>query len=430
MANLLIVDDDVKFLDVVSKLLVGRGYEVFVVDNGETALLRLAERRPDLLICDLNMKPITGIEVLKAVQSIHPGLAVIIMTAYGTVDSAMESLRMGAYDYMTKPFRVQEFVETIERALAWDASKNTDDEEPAIPYRLGELVAESASMKDACTMIERVAPTDVTVLFHGEHGVGKQLAGRTIHARSPRRDGPFIVADCANPPPVGLAVHLFGTSALDAEGRPMVPGVCRQASGGTLWLSEIGLLSLAIQERLLRVFKEQLIIPEGAQEQIPVNVRVLAETAMNIERAVAQGRFRGDLFARFAPIAVEIKPLRERREDIIPLLWHFLRSMLGADIALPRIDPDARGLLRHYAWPGNGHELMEVARHIVKAGAPQRITSKHLPDSIIRSLSGLPATTFSTDESGRARALKAFLSREAKLAAATGRHLTTRPGTK
>ncbi|MDA0576746.1 MAG: sigma-54 dependent transcriptional regulator [Verrucomicrobia bacterium] len=421
MARILIVDDDQKFLDVISRLLVGRGYEVYTTDNGEMALQWLTEQPADLLLCDLNMSPMSGTAILKVVHEKHPDLAVVILTGYGTVETAIECLRMGAFDYMTKPFKVQELVETIDRALAWEPGRAPDEDPPDITYRLKDIVAQSAAMQDVCTMIERVAPTDVTVLFYGERGVGKQLAGRTIHAASARHEGPFVVADCAHATPRELARTLFGVAGDSSQPDAAPTGLFAQASGGTIWLSEIGALSLDIQERLLRVFKEQVIVPEGASNPIPVNVRVLAETAMNIEHAVGLGEFRGDLFARFAPIAIEIKPLRERREDIVPLLWHCLRRHMGADIALPPVDPDARGQLMHYGWPGNTREIDDVARHILKSGAPSRITAKLLPEGIMRALAGVSTSTLNMDGTGRAKSLKAFLSRETKIAAASAR---------
>ncbi|MCE9614058.1 MAG: sigma-54 dependent transcriptional regulator [Lentisphaerae bacterium] len=410
MARLLVVDDDPKFLDVLTKLLANRGYDIATCTSGDAALESMAQSLPDLLLCDINMKPTSGMQVLQAARERHPGLTVVMFTAYGSVETALESLRKGAFDYVTKPFRVSDFIETIESALAWDPTRAAEGEQATIPFHLGEIIAQSASMRAVCTMIERVAPTDATMLFRGERGSGKQLCGRTIHAMSQRRQGPFVVADCAAIPPADLAVALFGR-AVQAHGLDSEDGhgLLQQAFGGTLWLSEIGILPPPIQERLLRVFKEQLIVPEGGETPVPVDARILAETAMDMPQAVAQGKFRADLYARFAPLAVEIKPLRERREDILPMFWHFFRQALGDQAPLPRVDPDARGLLLHYSWPGNVKELQAVVSHLVQAGITQRVTGATLPENMVRALSGTPIAALSQDDSGRAKSLKAFL---------------------
>lgn len=408
MPRLLIADDDTRFLDLMGKLLAGRGYEVELTPNGAAALESLRTKGADLLVSDIHMDALSGLEVLKAARALAPQLPVVMITAQGTVDTALECLRMGAFDYLTKPFRVADFLDVIERALAWKPGAQADNAQPQIPYRLGYMVAESRSMQDVCTMIERIAPTDATVLFRGEMGVGKKHAGQVMHLQSRRREGPFIIADCRQVPREQLTDTLFGSGG---DGKtPFSAGLIRQADGGTLWLSEIGSLSTAVQERLLILFRDQAITEGGHSAPRAVNVRVMAETSMDVEAAVRRGLFRADLFARFAPLAIEIKPLRERREDVVPLIWHFCHDILGQDSPLPTIDPDARGLLTHYGWPGNIAELEAVMQTILANGPRPRIGIDVLPEPIVRLNVTNPSSLANVEsDRGRASHLKAFL---------------------
>jgi DNA-binding NtrC family response regulator len=290
-------------------------------------------------------------------------------------------------------------MQTIEEALNSDASENEDAGVPGrVTCAIGAIVAESASMREVCMMIERVAPTDVTVLFRGERGVGKQLAGRAIHELSMRSEAPFVVADCKDKTEDELVLHLFGRAGDESN-----PGAFLEAQAGTLWLSEIGHLSMDFQEVLSGVFKSKTIYPVGSDQAIPINVRILAETAEDIQLALAERRFRPDLFARFAPIAVEIKPLRERREDILPLAYRVIQ-LEDPSIRLKR---EAQAALLHYAWPGNITELEAAIKDALQKRSGTVIESEDLPDAIVKSASDAPSSEVATP--GHARALKAFL---------------------
>lgn len=399
MAHILIVDDDAKFLEVLMRLLSGRGHKTTALESGEAALVAVSEQTFDLVISDIFMKPVSGLDFLTSLRDRHPPLPVILLTAFGTVESALEALKMGAFDYITKPFKIDDLIQTIEEALNADALVGAKKDAPdRVRPVVGQIVAESPSMREVCMMIERIAPTDVTVLFWGERGVGKQLAGRAIHELSSRSEAPFVVADCAEKSEDELILHLFGRTNDETA-----PGCFFQAQGGTLWLSEIGQLSMDFQELLAGVFKSKTIYQVGAEQGTPIDVRILAETAEDIQLALAERRFRPDLFARFAPIAVEIKPLRERREDILPLFYWTLQK----DDPSIRLERDAEGALLHHAWPGNISELEEVVHHAIQHCTDKSITSQDLPDSIVQSTTDAPETTINVP--GRARALKAFL---------------------
>ena len=399
MAEILIVDDDVKFLDVLTRLLTGRGHETTALEDGESALAAVAAKRYDLIISDIFMKPVSGLDFLTRIKAEHSDVPVILLTAYATVESALDALKMGAFDYITKPFKIDDLMQTIEEALNADPKQRDDSGAPPhVQCVIGPIVAESESMREVCMMIERVAPTDVTVLFRGEKGVGKQLCGRAIHELSPRAEAPFVVAECRDQTDDELVLQLFGQAGDETQ-----QGCFLEAQGGTLWLSEIGHLSMDFQEVLSGVFKNRTIYQAGGDEAIPVDVRILAETSEDIQVALAERRFRPDLFARFAPIAVEIKPLRERREDILPLAHHIIQL---EDPAI-RLQKDTQAALLHYPWPGNITELEAVITGALKRCSEKVITREDIPEVIRRAASDAGDTPVAA--TGQARALKAFL---------------------
>jgi len=399
MANVLVIDDDAQFLDILKRLLTHKGHDVVGIDNGEEALKIVRDQHFDVVICDIFMKPVNGLDVLKAVSNEFPNLAMIMMTAYAKVDTALEALRMGAFDYLPKPFQIDDLSLTIDEALKFQSG---DADLPLLDCpgsRVGSLIAQSPAMRNVVGMAERVGPADVTVLLRGEAGVEKESVARAIHDLSPRAQRPFVDVDCEKQSDEDLLTRMFGKIG---DTGPTL-GYVAQANGGTLWLNEIDGLSMEVQDRLANIYKSKTITPIGSEQAYEVDVRILAGTAIDIQAALSEQRIRPDLFVRFAPIAIEIPPLRERREDIIPLAMRFIEKQ----VPKARLERDAARTLLHYRWPGNVEELHEILDKALRSCDAGVVTSKDLPDDMIRTLSG--ATHPDGSEKPPARALRKFL---------------------
>ncbi|MDA0991439.1 MAG: sigma-54 dependent transcriptional regulator [Verrucomicrobia bacterium] len=411
MANLLLIDDDVRFLGVLSKLLMTRSHSVTALDNGEAALAALESESFDLIICDIYMKPMSGMDVMKAIQAKQIRSAVILMTAYGTVDTAVEALNLGVFDYVTKPFDIAAFVKVVDRALAWRTGKvSPEDASIKLAYRIGSLVAESKCMRVACTMIERIALTDATVCFRGEAGVGKQSAARALHDLSRRANAPFLVCQCGGLTEAQLTAELFGLAVGAAPGVDVdLPGLLQQADGGTVLLSEFGTLPNPIQRRLLDLFKTKSISLVGGKTAVPVNVRILAQTTTDVTAAVSSGAFIAELLQRLATLSIEIKPLRERPEDVLPLCLHVLTGLAGTDGIPPQINHAAQIALLQYGWPGNIDELTAIMKEAYRSAGNNPITMDHLPEVVKSAVDDQQQTAATVTDFGRAQFLKEFL---------------------
>ena len=305
------------------------------------------------MICDIRMSPIDGMQLLRQARREQPSMDVIMLTAYGSVETAVEAMKEGAFDYVTKPFKVDELLMTVKRALERGnliAENTTLKARLDARYRFENIVAESPAMRTVCEMIERVAPTDTTVLIHGESGTGKELVAKAIHAHSLRKTKPFVPINCAALPEPLLESEMFGhvkgafTGATNNK-----EGLFETASGGTIFLDEIGSMPLNLQGKLLRVLQEREIRTVGGTKTVPVDCRVLAATNDRLEEQIQQGEFREDLYYRLSVIPIEIRPLRERREDILPLVYHVMRGALGSkpDEDSPRSTPKRRS-----SWNG------------------------------------------------------------------------------
>ena len=399
MANVLVIDDDAQFLDILKRLLTHKGHDVVGIDNGEEALKTVRDQHFDVVVCDIFMKPVTGLHVLKSLRTEFPNLAIIMMTAYAKVDTALEALRMGAFDYLPKPFQIDDLSLTIDEALKFQSGDSDLPLSDGPAGRAGALIAQSPAMRNVISMAERVGPADVTVLLRGEVGVEKEPVARVIHDLSPRAERPFVSVDCMNRSDETLLTDMFGEKG---DQGPTI-GFVAQANGGTLWMNEIDGLSMEIQDRLANIYKSKTITPVGSDQAYEVDVRILAGTATDIHVALSEQRIRPDLFVRFAPIAIEIPPLRERREDIIPLATGFIEK----EAPEVRLERDAARTLLHYHWPGNVDELHHVLTSTLKNCDPGAVTSKNLPDDMIRSLSGV--TLPDGSENPPARALRKFL---------------------
>ena len=415
MYKILLVDDEPSILSVLSTLLKAEKYEVVTALGGEKAKECLSQQEFDLMLSDIRMSPINGMELLKLAHEQYPSMTVIMLTAYGSVETAIEALKLGAFDYITKPFKVDELLITVQRALEYSKALNENSDLKAqlgARYQLENIVAESSAMQQVCEMIKRVGPTDTTILIYGESGTGKELVARAIHACSRRNDKKFLAVNCAALPEPLLESEMFGhvkgafTGALANK-----EGLFEAANGGTIFLDEIGSMPLSIQGKLLRVLQEKEIRRVGSNENMSINVRVLAATNTSLEKLMKEGKFREDLYYRISVIPIEIKPLRERPEDILPLVYHFLRVDTPKDQTPPSLDPEVAGILESYSWPGNVRELENAVKHAITFAKGGKITKAELPPRIASTPIKKPTTLSPSAglEAMKGKSLRAFL---------------------
>jgi DNA-binding NtrC family response regulator len=368
--HLLIVDDETALREAVAERLADHGFDVEQVSSGEEALQRLAEFAYDILITDLRLPGIDGRRVLDAALERYPDIIAIVITGFGTVKDAVEAIKQGAADFITKPFQFDALLHVLASALeqrrlrAENAYLRSQLEQR---YRLEGLIGQSAAMRDLSQLLETVAATSSTVLITGETGTGKELAARAIHHSSPRRNNRFLAINCSAIPETLLEAELFGhvrgafTGAVGAR-----QGRLEQANKGTLFLDEVGTMSPALQAKLLRVLQEREFERVGDSHTIKIDVRVIAATHSDLAKMVADGSFREDLYYRLNVIPVHMPPLRERRDDIPLLVQHFLQK-LGTDSSRAplTVAQDAMRRLMAYSWPGNVRQLENVVERAV-----------------------------------------------------------------
>jgi len=383
-ATLLVADDDPVALALLGEVLTGEGYVVRTASGGEECLRRAAAERFDLAIVDLRMPDLGGLEVVRRLAAIQPGVPAVILTAFATIDTAIEAIREGATDYLSKPFRMEEIKVVVRRAL--EARRLAPGDGPAPPAAdpgdaAQGLVGQSPGMVDVYKLVARVAALDTTVLIQGETGTGKELVARAIHAASRRASRPFVVVDCTALPASLFESELFGhergafTGALSAR-----RGLFETAAGGTCLLDEIGELSGALQAKLLRALQEQTIRRVGGNDWIPVDVRVIAATNRDFRKRVEEGEFRGDLYYRLDVVTIDVPPLRERRQDIPLLAQHFLDKFARASgKPARRLAPESIEALVAYPWPGNVREL----EHAVERAAALASSDVLMPEDLL-----------------------------------------------
>jgi len=374
--TILIIDDDDQLRKSFEKLLSEEGYEAYGAASGEQGLSLINERMPDLVILDMRLPGMNGLETFQAIHDIEPKLPVIIMTAYGTTETAIEATKMGAFDYILKPFDIPEMLSVIGEALEAGRFMRSPVDMNAVPAESSReaIVGRSKCMQDVYKAIGRVSPTDATVLIRGESGTGKELVARAVYQHSLRAKGPFLVINCVAIPETLLESELFGyeKGAFTGASHRRV-GKIEQAHGGTVFLDEIGDMPPKIQAKILRLLQEKSIERLGGKETIPVDVRIIAATNRNLEAALAEGRFREDLYYRLKVVTIWLPPLRERVGDI-PLLIDYFFTRYSGKMGMdnPGITKEARALLNNYPWPGNVRELANTVQKalIFNRGAP------------------------------------------------------------
>ena len=380
-AKILVIDDDTSLRRVLEYNLQEEGYDVAAAASGEEGFRLFKQLQPDLVITDMKMSGMDGLKVLKSIKESSADTLVIIITAFGTVDVAVEAMKAGAYDYITKPFNREALKLTVKKALQFsglaEENKRLKDE-LADKSDFRSIVGSSPEMEKVFAMVRKVADTEASVFITGESGTGKELIARSIHANSSRRDGPFVAINCSAIPRDLLESELFGhTKGAFTGAIKEKSGKFQLADCGTIFLDEVGELLLELQPKLLRVLQEKEVEPLGGTKPQKLDVRVISATSLNMEKAIADGTFRDDLYYRLSVIPIHLPPLRERRKDI-PLLIKYFSAKHGSDKI--SFDKEALEALSMFAWPGNVRELENTVERLLIMRSSDVIRFGELPD--------------------------------------------------
>ncbi len=384
-AKIVVADDEESVRWTLKKALERSGYAVYTVSDGKAAVDTAERVSADLVLVDIKMPTLDGLEALSLMRDRHPEAMVIVMTAFGSLQAAVEAMKRGAYDYITKPFDFEELTLLVRRALEVQSlTRELNRLKAQLKDRqeLDEIVGTSPEMQGVFKLVGQVADSDATVLIAGESGTGKELVARAIHRNSPRHDGPFVTVNCAAIPKDLLESEMFGhekgafTGALTAR-----RGKFELADKGTIFLDEIGEMDPALQTKILRIFEERRFERLGGEVPITTNVRIVAATNRDLQALVARGIFREDLFYRLNVVTIMLPPLRGRREDIPVLITHFLQ--LYARDGGKEISPEAIKCLLRYQWPGNVRELENVIKRACLLSRTRLILPEHLPESLL-----------------------------------------------
>ncbi|WP_073040317.1 sigma-54-dependent transcriptional regulator [Desulfacinum infernum] len=386
-ARILIVDDEKIARDNLEYVLRKEGYDVVAVDSGFRAFKELERSEFDLVMTDLRMERVDGMDVLERTKELYPETEVIVVTGYATVSSAVEAMKKGAYHYLPKPYKLDEVRILVRKALERrELEKEVRELRRQVKREAGGpvIIGKSEKMQQLLRMVEQIAPTDTNVLILGETGTGKELVARAVHAKSERCDRPFLAINCGAFTEELLANELFGHEKEAFTGaRSTKKGLLESAQGGTVFLDEIGEMPPTMQVKLLRVLQERRLIRVGGTEEIPVDIRVVAATNRNLLKEVKKGRFRQDLYYRLNVITLYVPPLVERRDDIPLLCRHFLEKFSREQKKeIREISEDVLDVLTHYEFPGNVRELENIMERAVALAQGDRIEVSHLPPDL------------------------------------------------
>src|SRR5688572_25905468 len=388
-AKILVVDDDAVARELLAEALKKEGYDVEAFGSGESAIARGREGRVDLVLTDIRMGAVDGLTVLREFKRMSQDTAIVVLTAFGSLEGAIEAIKQGAYDYLAKPFKKEDIKLVVQRSLEHCRllQENTKfREELKSKDEWSALVGSSTAMLEVYKLVARVAESKSTVLLQGESGTGKELIARAIHTNGPRRDKPFIPVNCGALPDTLLESEMFGyeKGAFTGAAGTKV-GLFESANGGTLFLDEIGELGQALQVKLLRVMQDQEVRRVGSTTSTKVDVRIIAATNRDLEQLVKEGKFRDDLFYRLNVVRITLPALVERREDIPMLVHHFLQKYAtGVTHAVRGVLPETMTLLMQYPWPGNVRELENAIERAVSLSHGPLLTPDDLPASLCR----------------------------------------------
>lgn len=388
MARILIVDDEQAIVEVISSLCRDAGHQAFPYSSSEAAAEALRKINPHLVVVDVKMEKVTGFDILRECRNKFPQTAVIMITAFASVETAVEALKIGAYDYITKPFKVDELLLCIQRALDYQAALRENvylRRELRERYKFENLIGTSSRMEEIYRLIAKVAETDSTILIQGESGTGKALVARALHFNSPRQPHPFVTVNCSALPENLLESELFGHAKGAFTGAAVdKAGLFEEANHGTLFLDEINSMPLQLQTKLLRALQERQIRRLGDTRKIPIDVRTITASDKNLKTKVRAGAFREDLYYRLSVIPIEIPPLRERLEDLPLLVNHFLeRYATQTGTEQKKIDGKTMERLAHYIWPGNVRELENAIERACALSENSAISANDLPPQVL-----------------------------------------------
>jgi two-component system response regulator AtoC len=382
--KILVIDDEKNIRDIFSLFLEEHGYSVQTARDGQEGLKKAQIFLPDVILLDMNLPGLTGIEVLSKAKDLLPKTEVIIITAFGTIKTAVEATKLGAYDYLEKPVDNDELLLLISRALEVKKLRTEVDElrsELSARYRFSNIIGTSAKMNSIFQMMEKIARVDGTVLITGESGTGKELIARAVHFKSPRKNGPFVVVNCGAIPKDLIESEFFGhAKGAFTDAKSEKTGKFELAAKGTIFLDEVGELSQDAQVKLLRALGEREIVKVGGTETIPINVRVIAATNKNLEEDVRTGTFREDLYWRLAVLSIHLPPLKDRKEDIPLLTEHFI-GKYNRELSknIKGVTRKTLNLMQSYTWPGNIREMESVIYEAMVLSESSRIDENNLP---------------------------------------------------
>jgi two-component system response regulator HydG len=385
-ASVLVVDDDPGMRTMLASRLTNRGFRVVTAGSGAEAIELVAHHDVEVVVSDVNMKGMNGVELCQRLPEHRPQLPVILITAFGSMELAIQAIRAGAYDFVPKPFEIDQLVLAIDRAVA--LARLTDEVQrlrrAVAPVGFGELIGDSPPMAELYTLLGKIAASSAPVLITGESGTGKELAARAIHAAGERAGGPFVAVNCAAMPAQLLESELFGhEKGAFTDARSAKPGLFLAATGGTIFLDEIGELPLDVQPKLLRALQQHTVRPVGSTAEVAFEARLIAATNRNLETMVEDHTFREDLYFRINVLSVELPPLRSRGGDVLVLASHFLdRIAARARKRIVGFAPDAAHKLMAYAWPGNVRELENCIERAVALASFDQIAVSDLPEKI------------------------------------------------
>jgi len=395
MARILIIDDEPAMVEVISTLCRDKGHQAFPYNSAQKAIDAMPSIAPQIVISDIKMEKVGGFDVLRETRELNPQPAVIMITGYASVETAVEAMKLGAYDYVTKPFKIDELQLTIQRALDFQSAVRENvylKKELKERYRFENIIGTSDKMQEIYNLIAKIADTDSTILIQGESGTGKELVARALHFNSSRQHQPFVAINCSALPENLLESELFGHKKGAFTGAVQDKmGLFEEAQQGTIFLDEINSMAQALQTKLLRVLQERQIRRVGDTKNVPINVRVLAATNEALQDKIRTGAFREDLYYRLAVIPLEMPALRERLEDIPLLVNHFLQKNAAQSGAEPKkIDPKSLEVLASYRWPGNVRELENAIERACALCDEGIIRVSDLPPQIVRQANNPP----------------------------------------